>query len=187
MAELVITGGGGADFFIGGTRGDDFRGSGGADTLSGNNGNDTLTGGAGNDSLFGAEGRDTIIGGNGRDVFHYLGVNESTGAGHDVVTGFDANGDQFALDVPVNGIDVEVTSGRLRGPSFDSDLASAIGSGELAKHHAVLFTPSAGAFAGQTLLIVDANGTRGYQAGEDYVFALSGAVHLNSLDPGDFI
>jgi hypothetical protein len=37
-----------------------------------------------------------------------------------------------------------------------------------------LFTPTAGDLAGTLFLVVDANGEAGYQAGEDFVFALPG-------------
>jgi hypothetical protein len=50
----------------------------------------------------------------------------------------------------------------------------------------VLFTPDRGTLAGHTFLIVDANGTAGYQAGQDYVIDITGATNLGSLSTTNF-
>ena len=52
-------------------------------------------------------------------------------------------------------------------------------------HDAVLFTPNAGGLAGHTFLIVDANGTAGYQAGADYVIDVTGIT--GTLGHSNFI
>ena len=70
--------------------------------------------------------------------------------------------------------------------SVDAGLAAAIGPSQLAGHHAVLFTPTSGDLAGHNFLIVDANGTAGYQSGQDFVIDLHSA-NLASLSTGDFI
>jgi Ca2+-binding RTX toxin-like protein len=165
--------------------------------LDGGAGNDYLTGGAGNDVLTGNGGDNRFTGGGGEDRivatgdshdrFIYTDVSDSTSTTHDVIVGFSATADAFDLDVTVTGISTEVTSGRLSTASFDANLASAIGSGQLAAGHAVLFTPTTGNLAGHTFLIVDANGVAGYQAGQDYVFDVTGAAHLNLLATSDFI
>jgi hypothetical protein len=71
--------------------------------------------------------------------------------------------------------------------TFDANLASAVGAARLAAHHAVLFTPSAGAHLGKTFLIVDANGVAGYQAGADLVILLGAASNLSGLTSSDFV
>jgi Ca2+-binding RTX toxin-like protein len=166
-------------------------------TLEGGAGNDYLTGGAGNDVMYGNGGDNRFTGGGGEDKiiatgdshdrFIYTDVSDSTSTSHDIITGFSATADAFDLDVTVTGINSEVTSGRLSTGNFDANLASAIGAGQLAAGHAVLFTPTVGSLAGHTFLIVDANGVAGYQAGQDYVFDVTGAAHLNLLATSDFI
>ena len=73
----------------------------------------------------------------------------------------------------MTGFGAAITSGTLSQGSFDNDLGAALGG--LGASQAVWFAPDAGDLAGQIFLIVDANGIAGYQEGEDYVFAVSGA------------
>ena len=63
--------------------------------------------------------------------------------------------------------------GALSLASFNADLGAALGG--LGASQAGFFAPDAGDFAGKIFLVVDANGVAGYQAGEDYVFAVTGA------------
>ena len=79
-----------------------------------------------------------------------------------------------------------VTSGTLSAAHFDANLAAAIGAGQLGAHDAVLFTPNAGGLAGHTFLIVDGNGTAGYQAGADLVIELTSATNLSHFGTSDF-
>jgi len=65
----------------------------------------------------------------------------------------------------VTSIDTSVSSDSLSSASFDADLVAAIGSSQMASHHAFLFSSDTGGLAGQLFLVVDANGTAGYQAG----------------------
>jgi hypothetical protein len=53
--------------------------------------------------------------------------------------------------------------------------------------HAVLFRPDGGDAAGGTFLVVDMNGEKGCQAGEDLVLRLDGAVALGALETGVFV
>ncbi len=69
-----------------------------------------------------------------------------------------------------------MTTGALSTATFDSDLASDVGAGQMAAHHAVLFTADAGTLSGHTFLVVDENGTAGYQAGADLVIDVTGAT-----------
>lgn len=155
--------------------------------ISGGDGDDTLTGGAGRDRLIGGDGADTLDGNGGRDRFIYTGVAESGGMSHDTILGYDARADLFDLDVAVTNIDAIVATGKLREGHFNNDMAAAVAAANLGAHHAVLFTPDTGDLAGHTFLIVDANGTAGYQAHQDYVFDLSDPDHLTDLGVSDFI
>ena len=55
--------------------------------------------------------------------------------------------------------------------TFNTDLTAAM-SGHLGAHHAILFTPNAGTLSGETFLVVDLNGTAGYQSGHDLVIRM---------------
>ena len=101
--------------------------------------------------------------------------------------GFDANAELFDLPVAVTGIDPTIASGRLSEAQFNSDLAAAASAAALLAHHAVLFTPDQGAHAGETFLMVDANGVAGYQVHEDFVFRLDSPVNLGSLSTDRFV
>jgi hypothetical protein len=80
-----------------------------------------------------------------------------------------------------------VGSGRLSTGNFDSQLANAIGADELIGSHAVVFKPDDGNLAGHIFVIVDRNGTPGYQAGADHVFELVDPMHLGALSTANFI
>ena len=136
-------------------------------------GDDSFIGGAGNDRIEGGAGGDSLRGGAGADVFLYNDAVESSGADHDSLLGFDPSSDRIDLPVTVSGFSAAVTSGTLSAATFDTDLAAALAG--LGAGRAGLFTPTAGDLAGTLFLVVDANGEAGYQAGEDFVFALPGA------------
>jgi len=172
--------------------------SGGTLSISGGAGNDNLTGGWANDVIKAGDGTNTITGGGGSDIlsggagadtFVYNAVSDSTSTGYDRITTFNANADFFHLNgMSVTGIDTAITSGLLQGGAhFDANLATDVGAAQLAAHHAVLFTADSGNLAGHTFLVVDINGTAGYQAGQDIVIDLTGGTNLNSLSTGNFI
>lgn len=174
-----ISGGDGDDFLIAGA---------GKNTLFGGDGVDTLEGGDGRDSLSGSLGSDTLDGGDGRDVFLYSISRESGGEALDTIVGFDFRKDVFGFEDAISGIDATVTTGMLRsGGNFVSDLAAAIGAAQLAVEHAVLFTPTSGNYAGHTILVCENGGGAGFQKNKDFVFDLSDADNLGSLDTGDFV
>jgi hypothetical protein len=167
--RFVVTSGDGDDVLKGGAGDDDFTAGAGADTL---------TGGAGTDRIDVGDGSDTVI----------IGVaGHSTGAGRDTVVNFSGKKDAFDLSAAIVAVDADVTSGALSEASFNTDLAAAIGAGEMGAGHAVLFSPDAGDLAGRVFLIADRNGTAGYQANADYVVELEAATNLNALDAGNFI
>jgi hypothetical protein len=86
----------------------------------------------------------------------------------------------------VTAVDVPVSGGTVNSGNFDARLESKVDAGAMGAGHAVLYTPDAGDFGGVRFLVVDVNGTAGYQTGEDLVIRLDGATHLNALDAGDF-
>jgi Ca2+-binding RTX toxin-like protein len=154
-------------------------------------GNDTLTDDGGNAiavTMTGGGGADTITCGAGSttDTLVYNAASDSTGVNFDTVSNFATANDVFNMPGTISGVDATVTSGALHTATFDTDLAAAIGAGQMGAHHAVLFTPTSGDYNGDTFLIIDANGTAGYQAGADYVIELSNAQNLASLSTANF-
>jgi Ca2+-binding RTX toxin-like protein len=165
-----------------------FEMTGGAadDTLFGGQKSDVLIGGAGDDTLFGARGADVLQGGAGADEYGL--ARPGSGSKFDTFIGFDAqNVDTIAVAFGVDGVDATVNGGELNDASFESDLAAAIGNGQMVAHHAVLFVPDEGDFAGSVFLIIDQNGNPGYEAGKDHVVKLDNAEHLGALDVDDFV
>jgi Ca2+-binding RTX toxin-like protein len=154
--------------------------------IEGGAGNDVLYGGQAGNTLAGGMGQDRMTGGAGADMFDYASAAQSTGVTRDIITGFDALHDSFNLSETVTGIDPAVTTGSLNAGHMDANLGSAIDAAHLAAGHAVLFTPSAGYLAGHTFLVVDANGTAGYQAGQDYVIQLESSASLESIGLDNF-
>jgi Ca2+-binding RTX toxin-like protein len=155
--------------------------------MLGGDGNDSLTGGAGADRLQGGHGADLLTGGAAVDVFVYKAATDSSGGNHDTIVGLDFAADQIDLNKAVTGIDAAIGTGSLSDASFDADLAAVFTAPHLGKHHAALFTADAGTLAGHTFLVVDANGTAGYQVGGDYVFDVTGAANTASLSITDFV
>ena len=136
----------------------------------GSEGGDAFVGGAGQDLIFGHGGGDVLAGGGGADRFGYADAAESSGLDFDVLFDFEPGGDRIDLPVTVTGFDPAIETGSLSEASFDADLGAALGG--LGAGRAIFFRPDGGDLAGVIFLIVDANGEEGYQAGEDFVFAL---------------
>jgi len=157
--------------------------------FGGGAGNDTLIGGQSGNTFYGGFGLDKMTAGTGNDIFAYGDATDSTGVTRDIITGYNALHDKF--DLPsghsVAAIDTALTTGTLSTGSFDANLAAAIDATRLGAGDAVLFTPDAGTLAGHTFLVIDMNGTAGYQAGQDLVIQLESATHLASLATTDFI
>jgi hypothetical protein len=162
-------------------------------------GSNNISGGALSDTLDIGGSYNTIEGNGGGDLIelstgtyvnelYYEQVSDSTSVNYDTIQNLDFDHDYIQLSAPLgsqpSAIDAAVTSGALSTASFDADLAAAIGAGQLGVHHAVLFTPDSGSLSGQTFLIVDTNGTAGYQAGADLVIDVTGAI--GTLTVGSF-
>ncbi|HEY2069806.1 MAG TPA: calcium-binding protein [Rhizomicrobium sp.] len=157
--------------FIGGAQSDKF--------FVLNYSTNTVTGGGGADTI--------SIGGNITEVetFKYNAVSDSTSTGYDTYLGIQSS--DFVMHVSpigaVTGVDAKVSGGALSTATFDSDLAAAVGASQLAAHHAVLFAATSGTLSGHTFLVVDENGTAGYQAGGDLVMDVTG---LTAITMGEF-
>ena len=154
---------------------------------TGNSYANVLTGTSGDNRLRGQEGSDTLDGGAGNDIFVYGTVVDSTGSSRDHILSINLNQDKFDFHIVPASIAAAVTTGALNEASFNTDLAAAIGTAQLGAGSAVLFHADAGdlSSAGQHFLIVDANNTAGYQAGQDYVVQLSNVTGTLTLD--DFV
>jgi len=178
--DFVITGGAGDDLLIGGQH---------LNTLIGGKGQDWLIGNIGNDRLTGGGGKDTLEGDGGNNLFRYDAVSDSTSIHYDTVVNFALTRDAFGVQARVTGVDAAVTGGLLDDSGaariFDQQLAAAVDAAHLAAHHAVLFTPDSGNLAGEIFLIVDQNGTAGYQAGQDLVIHMTGS-DVSQLNAGNF-
>lgn len=177
--SVWLYGGHGEDLIIGAERGD---------SLFGDAGDDRISGGSGGDDIEGGLGQDRMSGNGGPDIFLISTAEESTGEGYDIIKKFDGLVDKLHCAALPAAIDAAIAAGALsNGASFDSELAAAVNAGNLAAHHAVLFTPDSGTLGGETFLIVDANGVAGYQAGEDQVMGLLKLVHVDAFTVSVFL
>jgi Ca2+-binding RTX toxin-like protein len=162
--------------------------------IVGGAGHDTLTGGTGNDKITGGTAADHINGGGGNDTFIYLHNSDSlgsanggpAGSGFDTIAALNFAHIHFDLWFTVASVSAEVVGGNLQQPLFDTNLGTALNSSHLAAHGAVLFAPSSGDYNGHLFLVVEVNGTAGYQSG-DLVFDVTGAANLSHLTAATFI
>ncbi|MGD0142976.1 MAG: calcium-binding protein [Rhizomicrobium sp.] len=148
---------------------------------------DNLTGGSGDNTFITGSGVETLTGLGAHDSFQFSSAANSTGPNFDTIDGFNALNDHFVLGTHVTGLDTWVTTGSLSAATFNADMSADLGSSQLTANHAVLFTPDAGTFAGDTFLVVDTNGQAGYTAGQDVVIELNGPTHLASLSTSNFL
>jgi hypothetical protein len=155
-------------------------------TLLGGRASDHLTGGQDIDHLKGNRGLDFIDGEGGTDIIVYTGVIESTGINCDHVT-YDGK-DQFDLGVPVSGVE-DILRHKFNGTSaskFEGNLEEVVDGAELPAFHAVVLDVNQGDWSGHAFLVVDANGSAGFQADEDYVIEIIGG-HLAQIDVDSFV
>lgn len=147
--------------------------------------NDVLTGGAGNDLIYGGLGADRMAGGAGADTVRIDAASHSSGPAYDTIVGFNDQADKIDLTVSITSFGSAVTSGALSTGSFDSDMATAMSS--LAVAQARVFTPNSGTLSGKTFLVVNLNGTAGYQAGADLVIEMETPVALSAQSTSIFV
>ena len=147
---------------------------------------DTFTGGSGDNVFQTGSGVENLTGGGSSDRFAFSSVANSTGPTFDTIDWFNAMNDHFVLGTQITGIDATVATGSLSATTFNADMTADLGSTQLTANHAVLFTPNAGTYAGDTFLAVDSNGQAGYTAGQDIVVELNGATNLGSLGSHNF-
>jgi hypothetical protein len=143
-----------------------------------------FVGGAGSNTFTGGSGADDVNAAGGSDLFRYTAAVQSTSTGYDTITGFDAAVDHLHVWSGVTALDAPITTGNLSKSTFDADLATAMTG--LGAGHAALFSGDTGNQAGQQFLVIDANGTAGYQAGGDLVVRLDGATNLGAFGAGTF-
>ncbi len=95
-------------------------------------------------------------------------MRSSTRTGHDTITDFNAGQDHVTLTFGVTQVESEIDNIVLTKHGFDADLAAAtVG---LGVHHAVLVTANnASPYDGHVFLVIDKDGTAGYQAGHDLI------------------
>jgi Ca2+-binding RTX toxin-like protein len=184
--HFYVFGGSGDDVLQGGAKSDTLVGGRGNDTLTGGPGDDIINGNGGDDIIAGGVGSDILSGGGKRDIFVYDDISESAGGAYDTIAGFNARYDLFDTFIKVEGVDPRV-HGSLSSATFQSDLIRALGDGQLAPHHAVVFKASAGDQAGDLFLAIDANGAAGYQRGQDLLIRLADAYDISDLSTANFI
>ena len=143
------------------------------------------SGGAGSSTFTGGIGADTLIGGAGMDIMRYTASAQSTGANYDTITGFDASVDRFAIWTGVTAVDTPITQGAIGKTTFDSDLTIAMVG--LQGHHAGLIAGNAGTLGGVTFVVVDVNGTTGYQSGADLVIRIDSLTNPTTFGLGNFV
>jgi hypothetical protein len=171
-AAGVIDGGAGNDTIRGGTDDDTLLGGSGADVLIGKAGDDILTGGAG---------KDTLSGKSGEDMFVYKAVTDSITANYDTITDFNANLDHIDFFRKVTGVDSAVKNAALTADHLAKNIETAI-AGHLQASHAILLKASAGDLAGHVFLVIDGNGTAGYQTGHDVLIDVTGMSGTLAVD-----
>jgi len=149
-------------------------------SLIGGAGTDVFKGGARADQISGGAGADIMTGGGGGDTFIFNGIADSVFATRDKVTDFVAGTDKFDFGLAVTGVDAKITG----SVSTDSDLTALL-TGHLDADHAVIVKVNAGTLAGSVLLVVDGDGTAGFNVQTDYVVDVTGMT--GALATTDFI
>ncbi len=141
--------------------------------------------GGGHFKFISGEGSDTFAGGNAFDTFVYDTGLTLSGATRDIIKGFDSSNDtvQFAA---IDTENAAVNQGTVNAASIDTDIAHILTSAKLSANSFVLLTPQSGNLQGHVFLVVDGNGTAGYQAGSDLVIELQNPLNINEMSPDNF-
>lgn len=156
------------------------------DNLFGAKGADTLSASGGGDYIRGAGGADTLTGGGGADSFDYRSARDSTGTAFDTITDFKSGTDQIALTYTIDAVDTPVVTGSASLATLNADIEDAVDASQLHAERALLFTPDGGDFDGQTFIVIDRNGTAGYQAGKDFLILMGAQAEPEGLSASDF-
>lgn len=161
-------------------------GGAGDDYLFGAKHADTLSGSGGDDYILGGDAADTITGGGGADVFDYDGAKDSTRNHYDTITDFKSGTDKIALSYTIVAVNTPVVTGSASEATLNDDVEAAVGPAQLGGLRALLFKPDAGDFAGETFMVIDRNGTAGYQAGGDFLILMGALAEPDGLSASDF-
>jgi Ca2+-binding RTX toxin-like protein len=168
-----------ANALYGGDGGDVLVGGAGNDTLAGDQGHewrnpsamsnpftgvgdDRLNGGTGDDILIGGPGADRMAGSKGHDIFVFGAFGDSSNHAGDRMDDFTSGEDTILLWFAVNAVDASVTTDKL------AHLGTAADAAHLGAYDVLLATVGHAEY-----LVVDANGSAGYQAGEDMIIRLA--------------
>jgi Ca2+-binding RTX toxin-like protein len=134
-----------------------------------------LSGGA-SDTITGGGGPDMIVAGVS-DTFIYNAASDSTSTHYDTIQNVNFNTDTFIAPWGTASVFASFAGGSISTATFDSDLTAAVG--PLAAHGAAVYTATAGTLSGHSFLVIDVNGTVGYQAGADLVIDVTGFTGLD--------
>lgn len=201
--HLVLEGGHGNDILGGGQSSDTMSGNGGNDVITGAN-HDALNGGGGNDVLTAISGTLTMNGGSGADTmfgstgdpelpdnahvtFYYAQASDSTGANYDQIVDFNGKRDHFSLPDAITSVGAAsktIDPNDIHAPTPDQ-LAAASGVG--AHEALVLSVKDLNHHVFATYLVVDLNGTAGYQSGSDLLINISNPHSMSGLTTASFI
>ncbi len=155
------------------------------ENVFGGAGNDDIIGSKGNDGIGGGAGADTLTGGAGNDTFVYRNAGDSNAGSYDTITDLNFSLDHIDLWFTVSATDKVIKHASLDAATLGDDLAAAVGA--LASHHAVLVNADGGDLANHVFLVVNANGTAGFDTGSAVVIDVTGAANAGTLDVSDFV
>jgi hypothetical protein len=131
-----------------------------------------------------SSGHNVLSGGALSDTFSYS--SKFPASVYDTISFFDFSNDRIRTNA-IAGVGGNVHKGSLSADDFGADLMAAIGPGDLASHHAVLFRPVEGGLAHDWFLIVDENGKAGFQAGKDLAIELKHPLHVSEIGMQNFV
>lgn len=106
--------------------------------------------------------------------FYFTDVAQSTSTGFDTIGNFDFQTATLFLPVAANWQSPDANLGPVDAGTFDQDLAGIADTTHLVANHSCLVFANGGSFDGETFLVIDQNGTAGYQANADIVIDVTG-------------
>ena len=108
------------------------------------------------------------------DTFFYETAAQSSVGGRDTLVQFDDAVDKIDLDGLAVSAFATAVSGTVNAASLGADLEG--GAGTLGIGQALVFTANAGDLSTSVFLLIDGNGTAGYQASGDFLIQLASPV-----------